>query len=347
MVDPLEVVPKHVGGPIDCGIGKNCDVYPLVVFSEDFIVDFIDALDKIVPIKNRNIYVIGGSSGGALTLRMGHRPEGWIKKIMAWNAASVWNTYTHGEAEGKEFALNTGWGRSEENEDKDKRKDYFNEAFGMPTPETQPNPEEWYRGNRSDYAANRDTQKPLRAEWNCKFDYIVGSRLEQEEVYNPTYRRWHWRLGTEVLIFIFFNDSWSGPANTASDNSGKANYLSIQKPTLLVSSDDDDRNEGETLGIPRHWENRWTRTRLMAPKMRNTPGYTLYLPNTGHSIHKERPTLFAGQIAPVSGEPRTEWRTAAGAPCFWKSENGGRTMPGAASSIFRLFDLLSAYTGTT
>jgi pimeloyl-ACP methyl ester carboxylesterase len=303
MVEPLELVPKHVGGPFDCGIGKNCDNYPLVVFSEVFILDFIDALDKIVPVKNRNIYIIGGSTGGALTLRMGHRPEEWIKKIVAWNAASVWNTYTHGEAEGKAFALNTGWGRAEENEDNGKRKDYFNEAFGMPTPETQPNPEEWYRGNRADYAANRDTQKPLRAEWSCKFDYIVGSRLEQEEVYNPTYRRWHWRLGTEELIFSFFNDSWSGPANTASDDSGNANYLTIQKPTLLVTSDDDDWNEGETAGIPRHWEDRWTRTRLMAPKMKNTPGYTLYLPNTGHSIHNERPNLFAGQIVEFLSTP--------------------------------------------
>jgi pimeloyl-ACP methyl ester carboxylesterase len=299
MVDPLAVVPEHKGGVFDCGIGKNCDFYPLVVFSENFIVAFMDALDRIVPIKkDRNIYIIGGSSGGALTLRMGHRPDFWIKKIVAWNAASVWNTYTHGEAEGKQFALNTGWGRSKEDENKDKRKDYFNDAFGKPTPETQPNPEEWYRGNRGDYKANRDTQKPLRSEWSCKFDYIVGSRLEQEEVYNPAYRRWHWRLGTEVLIFSLFNDSWEGPANTASDDRGKppANYLSIRKPTLLVASDDDDWNEGETLGIPRHWENRWTRTRLMAPKMRNTPGYTLYVPNTGHSIHNERPNLFAEQI---------------------------------------------------
>jgi pimeloyl-ACP methyl ester carboxylesterase len=317
-VDPLDVVPKHVGGPIDCGITKNCDYYPLVVLSEDFVVDFVDALDKIVPLKNRNIYVVGGSSGGALTLRMGHRMEPWIRKIVAWNAASVWETYTHGEPE-KNFALDTGWGRATEDEDSGKRKDYFNEAFGMPTPETQPNPEEWYRGNRGDYAANRFTQKPFRAEWKCKFDYIVGSRLEQEEVYNQEYRRWHWRLGTEVLIFSFFNDSWSGPANNASDNSDKTNYLSIRKPTLLVTSDDDDWNEGEIAGLPRQWEDRWTRTRLMAPKMRNTPGYTLYLPNTGHSVHNERPKLFADQIVqflesptpnngplqvrPVSGDP--------------------------------------------
>jgi pimeloyl-ACP methyl ester carboxylesterase len=59
------------------------DYYPLVATSEEVIVAFVNALDRIAPIKNRNIYIIGGSTGGALTLRMGHRSEPWIKKIVS------------------------------------------------------------------------------------------------------------------------------------------------------------------------------------------------------------------------------------------------------------------------
>lgn len=273
------------------------DYYPLVALSENFIAAFVTELDKSVPIKNRNIYIIGGSTGGALALRMGHRSEPWIKKIVAWNPASVWTSYTANDVQ-KGVALNTGFGRSTAAEDPGKsRRDYFDQAFGMPTKETQPNPEEWYRGNRGDYAANRDTQKPFRNVWQCKWDYIAATRLELEEIYNDASRRWHWRLGTEVLVFSFFDDDWLGPANNATDAGGKpANYLGITKPTLLAASDDDDWNEGETLFFPRHWENRWTQTRDVATSMRNTPGYTLWLPNTGHSIHNERPNLFAKQI---------------------------------------------------
>src|SRR5262249_34732876 len=133
----------------------------------------------------------------------------------------------------------------------------------------------------------------------------AASKLEQQEIYSPLYRQWHWRLGTELLIFSFFNDSWTGPAHQASDSHKPANYEQILKPTLLVASEDDDWNEGifgitigsSGVGPSRQWEDRWTRTRKMAPLMRNTPGYTLYLADTGHSVHNERPNLFAGEIA--------------------------------------------------
>jgi pimeloyl-ACP methyl ester carboxylesterase len=290
MIDPLDVVPPH---------DEIGDRYPLVQFSEEFVAAFIDALDKIVSIKHRNVYIIGGSTGGAITLRMGHRPDPWIKKIVAWSPASVWTTYAHDVAKGR--ALNVGFGRANESEDGDKRKDYFNDAFGKPADfhigdlsivSVQPNPEEWYRGNRGDYPGNTPPPgKPFAKEWPCKWEYIGAARLEHQEVYNPEFRRWHWRLGTELLLFSFFNDSWVGPANTASGDHA-AIYEDIHKPTLLAASEDDDWNEGPGL----HWENRWTRTRIMAPLMRNTPGYTLYLPDTGHSIHNERPILFAEQM---------------------------------------------------
>jgi len=298
MVGPNQILPTH---------DEIGDYYPSVAFSEDFIVAFVEALDKIAPIKQRNIYIIGGSTGGALTLRMGHRTEGWIKRIVAWNPASVWETYAHDGISLdpadmlKGSALHVGFDRSNAGESADDhhntRKDYFNDAFGKPADlhvagmslvNAQPNPEEWYRGNRNDYPGN---QPPCSAVWPGKWDYIAAARLEQQEVYHWAYRRWHWRLGTELLLFSFHNDDWLGKARKAS-GAKPANYLGIRKPTLLAASQDDDWNVGPGL----HWENRWSRTQEIANLMRNTPGYTLYLADTGHSIHNERPVLFAQQI---------------------------------------------------
>jgi hypothetical protein len=204
----------------------------------------------------------------------------------------------------------------------------------------QPNPEEWYRGGRDQYpSVYTDSQRTSpRGVWLCKWKYISLARLEQQEVYNQIGRRWHWRLGTDMLTFSFFNDSWTGPANTAqNDATHPANYQQIIKQTLLVASDDDDWNTGYlppnvlqdagAIGgamtpllaaagfdgpiVPLllltdvavavshpyfRWEDRWTQTRQMASLMTNTPGYTLWVPNTGHSIHNERPRFFATQI---------------------------------------------------
>jgi len=349
MIDPPTLVPAHQAG---------MDYYPLVAFSENSIVAFVNALK----LENRNIHIIGGSTGGALSLRMGHRADlPWVKKIVAWNPASVWNTFHRSgltDADGwiKGIALDQAFGRATQSEmscgGSDCRKAYFDGVFGpvqLPPPvpnmaqlilNVQPNPEEWYRGDRDRYPSSKNTQKPLRAEWPCKWDYIGEARLEQQEIYNSFGRQWHYRLGTEELLFSFFNSNsefgWVGPAHTASgDSNDPAYYSGIVKPTMLVASDDDDWNEGyvppeaegalaawlATVGVPEpmsalmalggaiagpiylQWEDRWARTHVMAPLMKNTPGYTLYVPDTGHSIHNERPIFFSEQIVKFFSNP--------------------------------------------
>jgi pimeloyl-ACP methyl ester carboxylesterase len=327
----------------------------LLANNEESIIAFVNELH----IANRNVYFVGGSLGGLMALRMGHRQESWIKKIVSWNPAAVWTTFN--DVSLRQIPLKGGFGRSTETESWTSRKDYFDGEFGpmIAVPlgtylQTQPNPEEWYRGSRGDYKSSGYTQLPFRAPWNCKWSYIASSRMEQQETYNEVARRWHYGLGTEELLFSFWNDNWLGPAQTASATAGNANYLSIVKPTLLMASDDDDWNEGyvhpsdipqfsnflrskieenvhglagQTLGdlayfslnklgpsiLPAdgakmgllkgadgnfymQWENRRTRTQEMAPLMKNTPGYSLFVPNTGHSIHNERPRFLASQI---------------------------------------------------
>jgi hypothetical protein len=244
MLGPDQIVPTH---------GQIGNYYPTLQFSEDFIVAFVDALDAVVPITQRNIFIIGGSTGGALALRMGHRSEKWIQRIVAWSPASVWRTYANDNL--KWAALDKGFARSEHGENDSRRGEFFDQAFGktyIGLPPVfvigviQPNPEEWYRGDRDYYYP---WALHTASEWPCKWDYIAAARLEYEEVYNWRFRRWHWRLGTELLLFSFFNDSWEGPANDAPPElvPEDTNYWKITKPTLLAAAEDDDWNVGNTF----------------------------------------------------------------------------------------------------
>jgi pimeloyl-ACP methyl ester carboxylesterase len=299
MLGPDQIVPTH---------DQIGDHYPTLQFSEDFIAAFVSALDEITGItkkQNRKIFVIGGSTGGALALRMGHRTtKDWtatITAIVAWSPASVWRTYAHDNLKG--VPLHAGFARSDHGEDSGRRGEYFDQAFGKTylgiPPDfafvVQPNPEEWYRGDRHYYY---ELAQQWASEWPCKWDYIAAARLEHEEVYNWRFRRWHWRLGTELLLFSFFNDDWEGPANNA-ELPEAANYSSITRPTLLAAAEDDDWNTGPVFS----WENRWSRTREIAGLMVKTPGRTLFLLNTGHSIHNERPKLFAQHIVAFLSAP--------------------------------------------
>jgi alpha-beta hydrolase superfamily lysophospholipase len=273
--------------------------WPLVDFSEQFAADLITALDKLSPIKHRGVYVVGGSLGGCMALRLGRRGgEGWIKKIAAWNPACVWKSYQGSLF--KSIALRGGRTRWREDppsagpEAPGRRAQYFERAFGPAAPwylgSVQPNPEEWYRGGRG-----------VRGDWPCKWDRIALARLEQEEVYGQAFRRWHWRLGTELLLFSFFNDGWSTGRDAASSGRPPV-YESIDVPTLLMAADDDDWDEGPS----RHWENRWSRTNELAGLMKNTPGRAEFFLNTGHSIHNERPELLAETLAGYFSEPGGE-----------------------------------------
>jgi hypothetical protein len=111
-------------------------------------------------------------------------------------------------------------------------------------------------------------------------------------------------------------------------------YKDVTIPTLLAAAEDDDWDEGRftahgdalanaaavavlVAGLQPavaaavtaaavqgtfHWENRWRRTIEMAKCMANTPGDTLFWTNTGHSLHNERPHLFADRITSFLGD---------------------------------------------
>lgn len=112
--------------------------------------------------------------------------------------------------------------------------------------------------------------------------------MGHREIYNWVFRRWHWRVGLEELVF-----SVRDPKTRQGQD---LKYLSIRSNMLLASGEQDDYTYAHI----------YTRTQEVAKLMANTPGRTLFLKNTGHSIHFERPELFARQIAdflPVWSDP--------------------------------------------
>ncbi|MFL5657879.1 MAG: alpha/beta fold hydrolase, partial [Ktedonobacteraceae bacterium] len=219
-------------------------------------------LDQQVPIKNRVAAVIGGSLGGNLCLRLGERnDQPWIKNIVAWSPASVWPSFNHDAIKWWALHYAQGWMNEDESGDPPRRIKFFYEAFDSPTgPGTPPQPKQWYREG-----------------WGCQAAYIEDDRKERQEIYNPLFRRWHWRIGLEQLLFSHRNTDTPD---------GRPRYASNLTPTLLTAG------AADQIGDAKIYSN----TQDLASKMTNTPGTSLFLLNTGHSIHNERPRLLADAI---------------------------------------------------
>jgi pimeloyl-ACP methyl ester carboxylesterase len=251
---------------------------PVLDFIEDFVIAFVDALDQITPIKDRFSGVFGGSLGGNLGLRLGRRSPmpAWLDTaIVSWNAASVWDAMVNdnikSQAPGR--CMNN-WNASEVEES---RRDYFYEVYDkvvLPVfvPYTQP--QLWYR----------DGWEP------CKALHITGSRLARREVYSTNLRQWHWRVAGEQLIYSHVDrvDRW--------DNTTPWRYeLNVVKHLLIGS-------EGDNFT----GSNIYDATRNLAQLMSTTPGKSLFLHNTGHSVHFERPHYLAKQIVEFLPSSATE-----------------------------------------
>ncbi len=69
---------------------------PVLDLNEDFVVNFVNALDPIIDLKRHLRAVVGGSLGGNIALRLGRRNLSWLPAVIAWSPGSVW---THSQME--------------------------------------------------------------------------------------------------------------------------------------------------------------------------------------------------------------------------------------------------------
>ena len=244
---------------------------PVLDFMDEFVVAFVNKLDQLhidlhgLSFKDR-ITVFGGSLGGNLALRMGRRNpanSAWIAKaVVAWSPASVWKPMVQNELrrKGPEFC-ETEFRRPE---DGASRAAFFNLVYDhVPWPAViKQQPEYWYRDG-----------------WDAKNFQILLSRIGRREIYNENYRRWHWRVACEQLIFSHFDNTTHG------DKTTPLWYSLNTVRTLLIAGEVDNY---AYVGI-------YDGTKSLAAVM-PAPGRLLLLKNSGHSIHFEHPRYLVYQI---------------------------------------------------
>jgi pimeloyl-ACP methyl ester carboxylesterase len=217
-------------------------------------------------LKSRIRAVVGGSLGGNMSLRLGQTALPWIRNVIPWSPAAIWTSYAGGANPGNHLgvAMPVMWAG----------------ADARQREETPARRREFFY-KAFDWTAGILKRKPqseewYRDKWTCKRTHLAGARLDRHETYDQNFRLWHWRLGAEQIIF-----SHQSPPR----------YLQNRKRTLLLCGYED---TGGDLCL---------HTRNVAPKMVNTPGKALFLRDTGHSIHNERPCWLAQHIVEFLGAP--------------------------------------------
>jgi len=256
---------------------------PILDFEEDFVVAFVNALDRVTPVKSRFAGVIGGSLGGNLGLRLGRRPDlaanPWLNAgIVSWSPASVWDPMIRDEVKRK------GPDRCRDHWDLPEvpysRVDYFAEVFDRfidPVVVRTKQPQYWYS-----------------KDWTpCKQLSIQGARIARRETYCSNFRQWHWRLAGEQLIY-----SHVDRVDHFDENTPWRYALNTVRQLLVAGADDN--YQGSNI---------FDATRTLASLMKNTPGESLFLLHTGHSMHVERPAFVAEEIVKFLSPRKARSRT--------------------------------------
>jgi pimeloyl-ACP methyl ester carboxylesterase len=331
MVPHLSVapMPPTSGGLIDTTSFAGS---PILDFVESAIVAFVEQLpfDNPLTANNPLTAVVGGSLGGHMALRLAASQPDWVRNVVAWSPASVMDhTFTvlgvppisQRVVSDPVLAARATDGPSPpwpaSVEDDSLRSDFFStvwdqdtanvagqygvETLGISTALVEsgvfaslgattgpvaatiaatvsaallgltPVPAQplmWYR---DDWPSGVPTVQ--LAPWGqsamvgpAKAIHIQESRRDRREIYNADFRRWHWRICEEMLSYTF-------------------DPRSITKPLLLLVGEKDDYPDVHFF----------SNVTTLAQSL-NGSGRCLTVPDTGHSIHNERPKLLAEQV---------------------------------------------------
>jgi pimeloyl-ACP methyl ester carboxylesterase len=270
--------------------------FPILDFIEQFLVDFVPALEQRVgrAIRHQIAAVLGGGLGGNMALRLAQRDLTvlpFLANVVAWSPACVWAPSTDpARRQGPELAharMSVDPPRPGEPGDRpglespERRLEHFWHVFEEVHPEV-------HLGPPSEYWSRRD--------WPRKPERIAGARADRRETYNRWFRRWHWRVGYEQLLY-----SHSVPGR----------WEKIRARTLLVAGGQDDHP----------WTHVYDATRDLGVLLLTTPGRRLLVEQTGHALHAERPQWLAAAIRDFVPPPRpiaavrevwTSWRRLGG-----------------------------------
>jgi hypothetical protein len=131
------------------------------------------------------------------------------------------------------------------------------------------------------FARTQQPQYWFSNNWQpCKQNSISGARVARREIYDRFFRQWHWRIAGEQLIYSHVDRV---------DHFDNATPFRWELNTVrqLLMAGQDDNFQGSNI---------FDATRTVASLMVHTPGESMFLANTGHSMHIERPAFVAAQI---------------------------------------------------
>lgn len=263
-----------IGSPFSNADFAATGLTPMLDFLETFLVRFVETLPPNLAVKETMKAVMGGSLGGNLTFRLGRRKDtSWIKNVVTWSPASIWNSMGEGNSLAVHAAPRRTWFNANDRNSSDpndltparlgRRKDFFvrgwdEPAAGIVVPLSQP--ETW-----------------TATSYRCRDAAIAASRLDRQETYNPLFLSWRWRLAAEQLLYSH---------QTFELETGQRRYIRNDKRMFLSC--------GVLDAVP--FNHICPSTQTTAPHMKLTPGMARYLPDTGHSVDAERPTYFARKM---------------------------------------------------
>jgi pimeloyl-ACP methyl ester carboxylesterase len=251
--------------------------YPILDFMEEFVVGFVDVLEQRQPgIKGQIVGVIGGSLGGNLTLRLARRDPvayPWLRSVVSWSPASSWDSWERQARRDleKRIALDVSRTWMSEAEGEGSLGKFFHGLAGTGGRIEQS--KEWYSPS-----------------WPCAENAKMSSHRALAEIYNERFRRWHFRVAYEQLIYSHWDsdnpDPSVDPDPRVNPAAGPARYTQIRSRMLLAAGAHDDSRHVRIF----------TNTKELARAMTMVSGEAFFLEATGHSIHTEKPAFFARRI---------------------------------------------------
>lgn len=266
--------------------------FPILDFIEDFVVAVVDELEALQPgFQKKIVGVIGGSLGGNMGLRLARRnpvTHPWLHSVVSWSPASTWLSWARavidipGHGRFYDLVKHEGVGRTrgasvEEEVEAPFYKSSINKFFYQE-----------FAGNKIGRIAQSDHW--YSKNWPCRETAKESSHRAIYEIYNETFRRWHWRVAHEQLIYSHWDSDTTDPRidpDPRNDTAaGPARYTQIKSRMLLAMAHDDDE-------MP---EKIFSNTQVLANAMTMVQGTTLFVKDTGHSIPTERPIFFAGKV---------------------------------------------------
>jgi pimeloyl-ACP methyl ester carboxylesterase len=265
---------------------------PILDFDFQAITAFVEALRSKLQL-TKPITVVGGSLGGHMALRFAASGLPWVARVVAWSPACVWDTSIPTIPNISQNILTIPRAMclasqaAQAPEPDNWKLDFFNAVFNQDTFDASMVDAAGWAGIGAALALGGPLLIPFLASvaalpssppqpqqwywdgWPGKANYIEEGRRDRWEIYGAAFRRWHWRIAADMFNFSF--DSLKSQMKT---------------PLMLMAGADDDFPYVHfATNVPEF------------AKDLTCPGVCLTVQNTGHSIHNERPSFLANQVA--------------------------------------------------